>query len=305
MEILVHHNISDLYKSLNLPLDQEIDFTIHFKPDILKQVPFKSPLFRADYFCFVFVKKGSGFYTIDEHRFPFGSRTVYFTNPGHIKSYEIKELKDAYMITLTENFLKENIHSEIFDEFPFLLAEIVPPKILPEDKYREFEVLYKQIFEEHGKNSVYKNKILGNLFVVLLLKLKEEFWLNYNPIREGSRNSQIVRSFKILLESEFRKAMGKQQNEDKLQAQHFAEKMNLHPNYLNSVIKSKTGQTINEWIGTRTLSAAKSLLKNTALSVKEISYRLGYGEPTHFNRFFKKHENLTPLEYRKSFHSLK
>ncbi len=304
MEIIIHHNISDLYKSLNLPLKREIDFTIHFKPDILHQIPFKSPIFRADYFCFVFVHDGSGFYTIDENKFPFSPGTIYFTNPGHIKSYEVNELNDAYMITFTENFLRENVHSEIYDEFPFLLAEIVPPKILSEKKFKEFEALYKQIFDEFQKPSLYKNKILGNLFVVLLLKLKEEFWLHYDPIIEGNRNSQIVKTFKQLLESEFRNVIEKPQNESKLQVQHFAEKLNLHPNYLNSVIKSKTGKTIYEWIVVRTLSTAKSLLKNTALSAKEIAYILGFSEPTHFNRFFKKHQNITPLAYRKNFQSL-
>lgn len=305
MEIIIHHSISDLYKSLNLPLHQEIDFTIHFKPDIIDPIPFKSPIFRADYFCFVFTKEGSGFYTIDENRFPFSSGSVYFTNPGHIKSYEVDELKDAYMITLTENFLRENVHPDIFEEFPFLLAEIVPPRILAEDKFREFETLYKQIFEEYKRPSVYKNKILGNLFVVLLLKLKEEIWLNYNPIIEGNRNSRIVKSFKYILESEFRKVMEKEQIDNKMQVQHFAQKLNLHPNYLNSVIKSKTGKTINEWIAAKTLSTAKSLLKNSSFSVKEIAYKLGYGEPTHFNRFFKKHQNTTPISYRKSLYSLK
>ena len=248
MEIIVHHSISDLYKSLDLPLEQDIDFTIHFKPGILRQIPVQSPVFRADYFCFVFVREGSGFYTIDGKRFPFGSRTFYFTNPGHIKSYEIDEMKDAYMITLTENFLRESVHAPIYEEFPFLLAETVPPKILPENKFAEFETLYKQIYAEFEKSSAYRNKILVNLFVVLLLKLKEEFWLNYDPITEGNRNSRIVRSFRQLLESEFKNVMNREQNTGKLQARSLAEKMNIHPNYLNSVIKSKTGRTVNDWI---------------------------------------------------------
>ena len=209
------------------------------------------------------------------------------------------------MITFTENFLREYVHPEIFDEFPFLLAEIVPPRILSEEKFKEFENLYKQIFNEYQKSSVYKNKILGNLFVVLLLKLKENFWLDYNPILEGSRNSLIVKSFKQLLESEFRKIRRKQQNEVKLKAQYFAEKLNLHPNYLNSVIKTKTGKSLNEWIVLRTLSTAQELLKNTTLSIKEIAYQLGFSEPTHFNRFFKKQHSTTPNSYRKHIHSLK
>lgn len=303
--MLIHHTIADLYKTLNLPFEQEIDFTILNVPEIHSHIPFKSPTLRADYYSFILTKDGCGIYYLDDHKFPFNSGSIYFTNPGHIKSYELNESNEAYIITLTENFLRENIHSEIYDEFPFLLAEIVPPKTLSEEKFKEYEILYKQILAEFEKSSIYKNKILGNLFLVLLLKLKEDFWLNYNPILEGSRNSQIVRSFKQLLETEFRKVMKNQHNDSKVQVQDFAERTNLHPNYLNSVIKSKTGKTISEWIVLRTLSSAKSLLKNTTLSVKEIAYLLGFSEPTHFNRFFKKHQKTTPITYRKSSHSLK
>lgn len=86
----------------------------------------------------------------------------------------------------------------------------------------------------------------------------------------------------------------------KLQVQYFAEKLNLHPNYLNAVIKSKTGRTVNDWITERMLSVAKSLLINTSNSSKEIAYLLGFSEPTHFSRFFKKHTELSPNKYRKS-----
>ena len=299
MKLIVHHKISDLYKSLNLPIEQEMDFTIHFLPDIHSKTPFKSPVFRADYFSFVFIKEGSGNYTIDDKTFSFASQTIYFTNPGHIKSFEIENSKDAYIITLTESFLRENVHPDIFDEFPFLLAETVPPKKMLQNDFSEFEILYKQIFNEFKIKSEYKNKILGNLFVVLLLKIKEKFWLSYNPIEEGDRNSQIVKSFKILLEREFKKATSTGMNIT-IQVQDYANELNLHPNYLNSVIKSKTGRTVNDWISKRTLSVAKSLLKNTTYSSKEIAYKLGFSEPTHFSRFFKKHTQLSPNTFRKS-----
>jgi len=300
MDLLVHHTISDLYKSLNLPIEQEMDFTIHFLPDIHSKIPFKSPVFRAEYFSFVFIKNGSGNYTIDDKKFSFDSQTIYFTNPGHIKSFEINESKDAYIITLTESFLRENVHSNIFEEFSFLLAETVPPKKLAQSDFRDFEILYEQIFIEFQKKSVYKNKILGNLFVVLLLKIKEQFWLSYNPLEEGDRNSQIVKSFKQVLEREFKKAISKEGISFALQVQDYAKELNLHPNYLNSVIKSKTGITVNEWISKRAISLAKSLLKNTTYSSKEIAFKLGFIEPTHFSRFFKKHTQLSPNEYRKS-----
>jgi AraC family transcriptional activator of pobA len=300
METIVHHKISDLYKTLGLPFDKDIDFTILSIPDIHPQIPFKSPTLRADYYSFILTMEGSGIYWLDDNKFPFDSQTIYFTNPGHIKSYELLESKEAFIITLSEKFLQENVHPEIYGEFPFLLAEIVPPKKLLHNDLEEFETLYRQILKEFKSGSEYKNKILGNLFMVLLIKMKERFWSTYNPIEEGNRNSQIVKSFKRLLESEFRKVMEKGRNEGKLQAQQFAEKLNLHPNYLNSVIKSKTGRTVNDWVSERTLSIAKSLLITTPFSSKEIAYQLGFSEPTHFSRFFKKNTQLSPNTFRKS-----
>lgn len=301
MEI-VHHKISDLYKTLDFNFEKEVDFAILSIPDIHPQIPFKSPVLRADYFSFILTKDGSGIYCLDDNIFPFGSKTIYFTNPGHVKSYELLESKEAYIITLTEKFLVENLHSEIYVEFPFLLAEIVPPKELSQTDFAEFEILYKQILTESEKDSKYKNRVLGNLVTVLLLKIKENFWSDYNPIEEGNRNSQIVKSFKQLLESEYKKILENELNDSKLQVHYFAGKLSLHPNYLNSVIKSKTGRTVNDWISKRTLSIAKSLLLNTPYSSKEISYRLGFSEPTHFSRFFKKHTLLSPNAFRKSQH---
>jgi AraC family transcriptional regulator, transcriptional activator of pobA len=299
MEVIVHHKISDLYKTLSLQFEKEIDFSILSIPDIHPQIPFTSPFLRADYFSFILTINGSGIYYLDDHQFPFDSGTIYFTNPGHIKSYMLNESKNAYVITLTENFLREYVHSEVYAEFPFLLAEITPPKKLSQHDFEEFIILYKQILNEFNKDSEYKNKILGHLFWVLLLKIKENFWTKYNPIDEGNRNSQIVRSFKQLLESVFRKIMESEQNDNKVQVQQFAEKLNIHPNYLNSVIKSKTGRTVTDWISERTISVAKSLLISTSYSSKEIAYKLGFSEPTHFSRFFKKQTQVSPNAYRK------
>lgn len=92
-------------------------------------------------------------YSLDENKFPFESQTIYFTNPGHLKSYELYDSKEAFIITLTEKFLRENVHSEIYREFPFLLAEKVPSTKLSSNGFEEFETLYNQIRKELDKES--------------------------------------------------------------------------------------------------------------------------------------------------------
>ncbi|MEM7549830.1 MAG: AraC family transcriptional regulator [Bacteroidota bacterium] len=297
-ELIIHHSISDLYKALGLPIEQEMDFTIHFLPDIHPEVPFKSPVFRANYYSFVFVKEGKGSYTTDNKTFKTEPGTIYFTNPGHIKAFHLEELRNAYIITLTESFLKEQVHDKVFEEFPFLLAETVKPRVLEPDQFLEFEELYLQIFKEYHSKSSFKFRIIGNLFVVLLLKIKEQFWVNFDPIEEGDRYSQIVKSFKKDLEKHYRN-LSNGDAEYQFQVQDYAQSQNLHPNYLSNVIKSKTGQSVNTWIKEKTLAEAKTLLQKTSMTSKEIGYRLGFSEPTHFSSYFKKYTGNTPIAFRK------
>lgn len=299
----VFNNLIENYNYLGLPtdlIDPKNNFTIHRLSDIHAELPFKSSVYRANFFSFLFIKDGEGRYTTDDLEISTWPLTVYFTNPGHYKSFEWRRLKEVYLITMSESFLKENVHANIFEEFPFLLAETVPARTLEPEVFAEFEPLYLQIYKEYFSNSPYKNKLIGNLFVVLLLKIKEYFWEDYNPIYEGNRSSQIVKNFKKTLERHYRElSTGKITRV--YRAQDYAGEQNLHPNYLNNVIKAKTGKSVSTWIIDKTITEAKSMLQNSDMPIKQIADQLGFAETAHFSNYFKKYAETSPVLYRKSF----
>lgn len=239
--LCVFDSLYDTYKTMGLPVDQiesTPEFTINNLAEIHTELPFKSTVFRPNYFSFVFVKDAVGKYTTDDLVFDTVPGTIYFTNPGHRKAFEWFSVNELYLITLSESFLKENVHPDIFGEFSFLLAETVRPRTLKPEAFSEFENLYLQIMKEYKSRSPYKNRIIGNLFVVLLLKIKEYFWKDYNPIYEGNRSSQIVKTFKETLEKHYRE-LSNGTRHILFQAQDYAKAQNLHPNYLSNVIKIK------------------------------------------------------------------
>jgi AraC family transcriptional activator of pobA len=298
---LVFDTLLKQYAHFGLPtegIDDKTDFTIHNLRDIHPELPFKSPVFRPNFFSFLFVKDGRGKYTTDNLTFDSSPGTIYFTNPGHYKSHEWFEIGEVYLITLSESFLKENVHPDIFEEFPFLLAETVHPRVLSSDAFFEFEQLYLQINKEYLSKSPYRNRLIGNLFVVLLLKIKEYFWKDYNPIYEGNRSSQIVKTFKRTLEQHYRD-LNNGKVHQVFRVQDYADEQNLHPNYLSNVIKSKTGKPIGTWIAEKTIAEAKSLLQNSSTSIKEIAFILGFSESSHFSNYFKKYTDTSPVLYRK------
>ena len=297
----ISKDLVDLYKMMGLPVDSiegASGFTVHALKETFKELPFKSMAYRPDYFSFVFVRDAYGSYVIDEMSFDIKPGTVYFTNPGNYRSFEWTAISDAYLITFNESFLKTNVHSDVFEDFSFLLTETVQPRQIPPEQFKELELLYTQIHKEQLGSAPYKNKITASLFVVLLLKIKEYFWQDYNPIYEGNRNSAIVKVFKKNLEEHYRSLAFDKENL-LFRVQDYADLQHLHPNYLSSVIKIKTGKPVSSWIAEKTVAEAKSLLQNSNTSIKEISFMLGFSEPTHFSNYFKKYTQLTPIAYRK------
>jgi len=78
-----------------------------------------------------------------------------------------------------------------------------------------------------------------------------------------------------------------------------AEEMCLSPKYLSRMFKDQTGNSFRNYLLEVKMEEGKSLLKNTALSIDEIAYKLGYQNPESFMRLFKKLESFTPTEYRR------
>lgn len=95
----------------------------------------------------------------------------------------------------------------------------------------------------------------------------------------------------------------------KLVAEHFPEHkevafyataLHITPKYLSEVLQAELGKPAKAFIDEYVVMEAKSLLKQTSLSIQEICYWLGFEDASHFNKSFKKLTNTTPTEYRKS-----
>ncbi len=71
---------------------------------------------------------------------------------------------------------------------------------------------------------------------------------------------------------------------------------------LYQLCKIRQGKTIVEMINERRMEAAKELLLTTNQSIQFIADTIGIPDFNYFTKVFKKHEGITPSEYRKILH---
>ena len=132
--------------------------------------------------------------------------------------------------------------------------------------------------------------------VVLLLKIKEKFWQTYNPLQDDN-SSQITLTFKRNLEQHYRDLRaGKVDTQYRVQD--YARSQHLHPSYFSTVIKTRTGKSVNNWIAEKIIAEAQAFLSRSPISIQEVATQLGFKEPGHFSRFFKKHTGMSPSTFR-------
>lgn len=77
-----------------------------------------------------------------------------------------------------------------------------------------------------------------------------------------------------------------------------ARALDVTPNHLNKAVRTATGRSASVVLAEIRLIEIKYHLYQTERSVSEIAYELGFTDPSYFTRFFKRHEGMTPSEFR-------
>ncbi len=78
----------------------------------------------------------------------------------------------------------------------------------------------------------------------------------------------------------------------------YSEQQFLTSRYFSAIVKEKSGRTPSQWIATALLVEAKSRLRQSSLSVKEISELLNFPNQSYFGKWFKNLTGISPLEYK-------
>jgi AraC-like DNA-binding protein len=270
----------------------------------MKTVVHKMPPFRHEFYAIAIKADGDGKAVTGHHTdFPEGA-TIFFNSPFQLISWDIAPNWTGFYIIFSQDFVaKSSYFSDIFKEFPFLKFDRSIPFKIDDDDLQNILNIYENIHKEYFGDAEDKFKIIESYVILLLNFVKRYFTqqVDEEKAQQELRTAdlKLLTRYQTLIQTSFYPETILETFSNLHSTRYYAQKLNVHPNHLNAVVKGITGKTALHQIHHHILQLAKSRLAQTEKSIKEIAYDLYFESPNNFSAFFKKNTGLTPGNYRK------
>lgn len=206
------------------------------------------------------------------------------------------EKQFGYFCIFTHDFLIKNKSGVVLDELPIFQPGGYPIFQLTDEESEEISFIFKKMYKEMSSDYAYKYDLLRN-YVLELIHYGQKLQPATMLYPTHSASARVSSLFIELLERQF-PIESPHQKLLLRTAKDYADRLSVHVNHLNKVLKENTGKTTTNFITSRIVTEAKILLKQTDWNISEIAYCLGFEEVAHFSNFFRKQTTLTPLAFR-------
>ncbi len=303
--MLEFNNLEDFNKYIGLPLPRDKDFEVSsLEAYADRELLMDIPLFRHRFFSICLATRLDMELSIGYYRQKPKAPFLTFKSPFQTLSWQMQPgLKEGVHLLFTENFmLKYQQLTNIIYEFPFLQIDKTIPLEINEKDISALVEIFREIENEYNTDLPDRFDLIASLVHVLLVRIRRVY---ERTVRVESEISMMGKSHDVDLFNRFKDLLGyKPNNTDEItesarSVNYYADKLAIHPNHLNAVVKRVVGKNVLNIIHESIIANAKMLLIQTNLSIKEIAFRLAFNEPTHFGSFFKKYTGQTPIEFRK------
>jgi two-component system response regulator YesN len=189
------------------------------------------------------------------------------------------------------------------------------------------EILGTALFRSHEHIGILKARALEIIFVIARAaveagaNLEEILGFKYQCVQNLSKDDSqqtlyhfLMKAFDQLFECIYQnrniqhtavfikaKEYIWKNHDQEISLKKLADAVGINPYYLSHLFRKEMGASFIEYLTSVRISIAKSLLKQTKMSMMDVCLAVGYMDPSHFAKIFRKKEKVSPTEYRKKF----
>jgi AraC-like DNA-binding protein len=258
-----------------------LDKTFKIAP-FRKHIRNTEPHKHKNYFEVIFLWKGDGVHLIDSTAYPIAAPAIFILKKNQIHAWDIVSEPEGFVLIIKDEFINHSKDTELkalfhlfwrIEHLP-LQHDIQPIRNLFESLYH----VYSQ--EQHFQDLIIEGLLKSILGTLLQEGLKQDI---------DNRYLDLYALFIDLIST----TNGTNRN-----LSFYAEKLNIPSKVLNDICYKVAGTSAKKIVEAFTLSEAKRYLQFSNLTISEIAFRLQFNDPSYFVKFFKKHTNITPHQFR-------
>lgn len=284
--------VDDFIPFHDLQSDDNSSFLIRSILKNVDPVQMREGPHRHNYQELLWIKSGYGRHKIDENILEIEANTFYFVAKGQVHYFIKGDDLEGYLIRFTDDFLQSNILSprlnyqvNLFNHFAIHQGLTVEAEDL-----EAFENIMGRMQIEFNQNRFGKETMLCHLLCQLLISLERVRQQTTHQRPLPSKNAEFYEKFVVLLEEKF--------NEEH-QVSYYSHQLGVTPRKLSDICRRFNGKTAKVMIRDRLVLEAKRYLHFTNASIKEISYALGFQDPSYFSKVFRVGTGVPPYEFKR------
>jgi AraC family transcriptional regulator, transcriptional activator of pobA len=260
-------------------LDEGLSFKVsRFKEQIKKTHPHK----HDAYYEMIFLLEGEGFHTIESEKFQVSTPDFYFLKPGQLHYWQFTSIPKGFVILFNENEF-DTLRETSLPEMTRKLAGTTRLKL----STGQFPLsLLHEICQEFNRPGEYSGEIIHGLMRAIMGRLLQ---LGKSATDLSVQPTGYYDRFLNLLLNEIPRL--RKVNE-------YAGLLHITPQNLNAACRKHSGKTASQLINSQLILEAKRYILHTGYTILEIADILQFTDASHFVKFFRKQEGMTPIQFR-------
>ena len=247
---------------------------------------------RHNYQELFIVQSGHGVHAIDGQATQLLPRTVSLITKGQVHIVEHLTYLTGSLIRFSDDFLAADILGQQGQYQTALFQQLGPNHTITIDEadLAELASIAELLAAEWAQASTLeKERVLRHLLAVLLIKVERIFQAKTHSLGQQREANQVYQRFVTLLEQAFAR------HHD---VRYYAGALGVSTIKLSRSLATILGKTTKQVIDERIVLEAKRLLHYTAMSITDIALALGYSDPFHLSKTFKRIAGLAPQAFR-------
>lgn len=248
---------------------------------------------RFDALVVVLIEEAEGWLEVNLQRYDLEPGCMLVHTPKDYLSGFSSDLSGKATVMMCGNHIVQHLFPKMRGLLPLIVNYVEQPVIgLTAEQHeivRDMMSVLNRILQ--APDTLFRGEKINTMIQTIILEVLE---LRY--IDSSRRQAQTTRKEEIF--SRFLKLVNENFQTCRT-VQYYAEELCVTPKHLTTTVKDVSRRTAREWIDDFVIMEAKQLLRDSTLTIQEISDRLHFANQSFFGKYFKNLTGGSPSSYRR------